>query len=95
TTPEGLFLAQNYPNPFNPSTRIAYHLPEGNQVTLTIYDLVGKEIKTLVNGFQGAGDYTVQWDGTDNQGQVVGSGIYFYQLHFGNHRFIRKMMYIK
>ncbi len=78
--PEQFALAQNYPNPFNPETRIAYELSEAAAVTITIYNLVGQQITTLVNEPKGAGFFSVVWDGRDATGAQVGSGVYIYRL---------------
>ena len=72
-------LSQNYPNPFNPTTRITYYLPNSSYVTLTIYDLLGRAIKTLVSEFQTAGSRSVNFNGGN-----ISSGVYFYQLKAGN-----------
>ena len=77
-------LFQNYPNPFNPTTAIAYKLSAMNHVTLKIYDILGKGVKTLVNNEQQAGFYDVVWDGTDDQGNKLNSGIYLYRLSAGD-----------
>jgi len=73
-------LLQNYPNPFNPETVISYQLSVKSYLSLKIYDLLGREVATLVNGTQSPGTHTVEWDGKNSNGQIVGSGIYFYQL---------------
>jgi FlgD Ig-like domain len=73
-------LTQNYPNPFNPSTTIKYELSVTSFVSLKVYDILGREIITLVNKIISAGTHTVQWDGTNSLGQKVGSGVYFYQV---------------
>ncbi|MCB0291781.1 MAG: T9SS type A sorting domain-containing protein, partial [Calditrichaeota bacterium] len=83
--PERYELLQNYPNPFNPSTLIRYQLPAAGEVELAVYNLIGQRIKTLVQQHQGAGGYAVQWDGTDDAGRPVASGIYFYRLSAGKH----------
>ena len=77
-------LRQNYPNPFNPATTIKYELPVGGKAELTIFNLLGQEIRTLVNAQQPAGAHQVQWDGRDESGKEVTSGIYFYQLKAGD-----------
>lgn len=77
-------LEQNYPNPFNPSTTIRYNILESGKVTLKIYDLLGREIKTLVNEDQINGKYQVLWNGENNFGSNVSSGVYFYQLKAGD-----------
>lgn len=74
-------LKQNYPNPFNLQTMIPYQLPENGWVSINIYNIQGRKVATLVNERKQAGLYTVSWDGTDNQGHKVASGIYFCQIH--------------
>ena len=88
-------LSQNYPNPFNPSTTIQYKLPEGSNVSLKIYNLLGKEIVELVNEFQPAGFNTCYWDGKDNNGYSVRSGMYLYSLIGKNFSQTKKMLLIK
>lgn len=78
--PVGFALDQNYPNPFNPTTTITYHLPQTAHVKLTLFDVLGREITTLVDGQMPAGSYSIDWDGTDNAGQSVPSGVYLYRL---------------
>lgn len=79
--PENYDLAQNYPNPFNPMTNISYSLPKSSFVSLKVYDILGNEIKTLVNNEKkNSGSYSVQWDGTNNSDAGVSSGVYFYKL---------------
>jgi hypothetical protein len=78
--PETFTLYQNYPNPFNPITSLRYDLPERVQVTLTIYDMLGKQITQLVNSTQESGIKIVQWDATDNMGRPVSAGVYLYQI---------------
>lgn len=73
-------LNQNYPNPFNPVTSIRYAVPRSGQVTLAVYDLHGRKVRTLVSGEQKAGRHVVVWDGTDDRGRHVASGMYFYRL---------------
>ena len=93
--PNEFDLYQNYPNPFNPNTTIRYALKQNTRVTLTVYNLLGQEVKTLVNSRQGAGYKTVVWDGVNNLGQQVASGIYLYRLEAGNFVKIRKMILIR
>ncbi|MDZ7362990.1 MAG: T9SS type A sorting domain-containing protein [candidate division KSB1 bacterium] len=73
-------LARNYPNPFNPSTMTKYELPQQVEVKLVIFDVLGRRVRTLVNQRQPAGRYTLTWDGRNEQGQVLASGVYIYQL---------------
>ena len=88
-------LHQNYPNPFNAQTSIKYYLPQGSDVQLAIYNIMGQKVKTLVNGFQGAGFRSVSWDGTDKNGAEVASGVYFYRLKTGYWQETRKMLLMK
>ncbi|MFZ1461354.1 MAG: T9SS type A sorting domain-containing protein, partial [Ignavibacteria bacterium] len=88
--PAEFALGQNYPNPFNPSTTINYDLPSSNFVTLKIYDLVGKEVATLVNEKLDAGRYTATFNGSN-----LASGMYFYKISAGEFTFVRKMVLIK
>jgi PKD repeat protein len=93
--PEYFTLHQNYPNPFNPTTTISYDLPEQALVTLGIYDILGKQIKTLVNQSQDVGYKIVVWDGTDNLGRQMSAGVYLYQIEAGGFIQTRKMLYLK
>jgi hypothetical protein len=93
--PESFSLIQNYPNPFNPETDISYALPSDCQVKLTIYNLLGQKVKTLVNEPQTAGYKTVHWGGKDEQGNLVASGIYFYKLNAGDYTSTKKMVMTK
>jgi len=79
--PQEYSLGQNYPNPFNPETQISYALPEPSDVTITVSDLLGREIAALVHGQVGKGYRVARWNGTDNSGNKVGSGIYFYRIN--------------
>jgi len=78
--PQVFSLEQNYPNPFNPSTNIRYMLPRAANVTLTVYNILGQKIKTLVNNFESAGLKNVFWDGKDESGSSVSSGMYFFRI---------------
>jgi hypothetical protein len=79
-TPSSFALDQNYPNPFNPSTSIRFSLPQQSAVVLKIFNLLGQEVATLIQGVRPAGSYQVIWNGRDNLGRSVGSGLYFYKL---------------
>ena len=94
--PTSFGLDQNYPNPFNPTTIIQYRLKEPTNVKLTIYNILGQEVITLVNQEQLAGNYSVQWNATNEYGARVSTGIYFYRLVAGN-KFteVKKMMLLK
>ena len=95
--PKAFSLAQNSPNPFNPSTTVSYSVPEGKsaQVSLNIYDIRGKLVRTLVNEVKVAGSYSVMWNGVDSRGRNVASGVYFYRIQAGNFQQTRKMVLLK
>jgi len=93
--PEKFALSQNYPNPFNPNTTISYALPERSTVRLSIYNMLGKEIRTLVNHVEDAGYKSVQWDGLDQRGQLISTGIYIYKIQAGEFTQTRKMIFMK
>jgi FlgD Ig-like domain len=78
--PEIFSLDQNFPNPFNPSTTIRYHISNREKVSLVLYDITGREVKTLVNSEQEAGTHDVQWDGTNDNGVRTASGTYVYRM---------------
>ncbi len=84
-------LAQNNPNPFNPSTQIRFQLPEANQVVMKIFNILGEEVRTLVDSPFEAGDHVVQWDGKNDKGKPVASGVYLYQLQAGSFKEIKRM----
>ena len=88
-------LSQNYPNPFNPTTRIQFTIPKAGHVDLVVYDLLGRKVKTLVNDDRHVGKHTVTWNGTDDQGFSVSSGVYFYRLAAGELSKVQKMMLMK
>lgn len=90
TTPNEFKLMQNYPNPFNPSTTIEYTIPENSVVTLTIYDILGKEVANLVNKYQDQGSYIVNWNAAN-----VSSGVYIYKLNAGSYADTKKMVLSK
>lgn len=85
-------LAQNYPNPFNPSTTIEYEIAASRIVKLDIFNILGQKIKRLVNQEQPAGTYKVIWDGTNENGHPVSSGVYYYRLIAGKEMQMRKMI---
>lgn len=79
--PDEFTLHQNYPNPFNPETTIVYEVPErASHITLTVYDIMGRKVRTLVSGNKNAGRYSIQWNGVDHRGEQVASGVYYYKL---------------
>ncbi|MDC3166204.1 T9SS type A sorting domain-containing protein [Candidatus Marinimicrobia bacterium] len=93
--PETFAIHQNYPNPFNPNTTIRFDLPEASHVSLAIYDMMGREVTSLVNNQIDAGYHLIQWDGTNNIGSSVAAGVYIYIFQVGNHRDVNKMIYLK
>jgi hypothetical protein len=88
-------LNQNYPNPFNPTTTINYSLKENSKVSLNIYNIKGQKVKQLVNEMLESGNHTVIWNGKDNYGKFVSSGIYFYKLKTGNYEKVKKMILLR
>ncbi len=88
-------LTQNYPNPFNPTTQIQFSIPERADVTLTIYDITGREVTQLVNESLGTGTYTATWDGRNANGQLVSSGVYLYRIQAGYFVQTKRMVFVK
>ncbi len=95
TPPVEFALHQNYPNPFNPSSTLTYSLPEQAQVKLTIYDVLGNTVKTLVNRSQESGHHSISWNSTNEAGESVSAGIYFYHLRAGDFYATGKMLLLK
>ena len=93
--PEVFTLHQNYPNPFNPTTQIRYDLPENSYVSITIYDLMGKRVKSFVNSKQDPGYRSIHWNATNDLGQPVSAGMYIYTIQAGEFRQTRKMVLLK
>ena len=93
--PDRTSLSQNMPNPFNPSTTIEYQIAEAGQVRLAIYNLLGQEVRVLVDVRNEAGHYTANWDGKDQLGRQVASGIYLYRLQAAGFSASRRMMLLK
>jgi len=93
--PEKISLYQNYPNPFNPETRISFDIPQKGNVKLTIYNIIGSEVRSLVNNDLEQGTYHVTWNGKDNFGRPVASGVYLYKLESNNNSVTKKMNLIK
>lgn len=93
--PESYRLYQNYPNPFNPTTNIRYQLPKPSEVVLKIFNILGQEVRTVVYEKQSAGVKTVKWDGKNNSGQKVSTGIYIYRLQAGNKILSKKMLLLR
>jgi hypothetical protein len=95
TIPQEFKLHQNYPNPFNPITTLRYDLQEQAQITLTIYDLMGREVTQLINTTQEPGYKSVQWNATDMHGKPVSAGVYLYQIRAGGIVQTNKMVLLK
>ncbi len=93
--PKTYELGTNYPNPFNPSTNISYGVPRDGFVSLLVYNVLGQKVRTLVDLPRAAGRYTVTWDGRDESGHVVGTGVYFYRLQAGESALVKKMLLVK
>jgi photosystem II stability/assembly factor-like uncharacterized protein len=94
-SPPGTVLSQNDPNPFNSSTRISFGLAEPGYTAISVYNILGQRIRTLVNGYKPAGTYSVIWDGTDKNGRSVSSGIYFYKIETVTLTDTRKMLLMR
>jgi flagellar hook assembly protein FlgD len=96
--PQEHVLFQNYPNPFNPATEIKYQIAEGRSpihVALTIFNILGQEVRTLFDEDKQAGSYSAQWDGRDRRGRAVAGGLYVYRLQAGDHLITKKMILLR
>ncbi len=94
-TPETFALASNHPNPFNPTTTLRFSLPQAGEAELSIYNLLGQRVATLVKGPQEAGPHALQWDGRDDAGRELASGVYFYRLQAGTQVETRKLLLLR
>ena len=88
-------LHQNYPNPFNPTTQIKYDIAEDSFVSITIFDVMGRNIRTLMNVNQTAGYHSVRWDAKNDMGEGVSAGMYIYVIQAGEFRATKKMVLLK
>ena len=88
-------MHNDYPNSFNPITTLRYDLPENSLVTITIYDMLGRQVKTLINQAQDAGFKSVVWNATNDYGKQVSAGIYLYQIQAGEYISTKKMVLLK
>ena len=95
TLPQGFALEQNFPNPFNPFTTLRYDLPEDALVNITIYDMMGRVVKTLINDQQTAGYKSNQWNATNDNNQPVSAGLYLYTIQAGDYSQTKKMVLLK
>lgn len=93
--PVEFFLEQNFPNPFNPSTHIQFSLPAIALTRLSIFDLLGREVRVLQDGILGAGGHTAFWDGCNSSGEPAPSGVYFYRLTQGDWQATRKLLLLR
>jgi hypothetical protein len=92
---QSFVLGQNYPNPFNPTTQITYRLNKAAQVKLSVYDITGREVRCLVDQYQPAGDYRVEWNSNASSNVKLASGMYFARLNVDNQSVTRKMVMMK
>jgi len=88
-------MKQNYPNPFNPNTVITYQIPQNEMVTLEVFNVLGQRVRTLVNEIKDAGQYEITWDGKNNSGNQLSSGIYLYRINAGNFVKVMKMILLR
>ena len=95
TIPENFSLSQNYPNPFNPTTKIDFTLPRSADVSIIIYNLMGQQVNVLMNSNLDYGYHTVTWNGLDQFGRPVSSGVYFSELRTRTFRQTKKMLLLK
>jgi len=93
--PETPQLVQNYPNPFNPETKITYNLPNASDVELSIYNVTGQKIRSLIKALQFSGNHDVNWNGLNDSGLQVSSGIYFYTLRADRFVEVKKMLLVR
>ena len=93
--PTSWALHQNYPNPFNPITTLKYDLPKDTFVKITLFDMNGETVKTLVNEEKSSGSHHSQWDATNNKGEFISAGVYLYRIETGDFRQTKKMIYLK
>lgn len=94
--PSDFSLEQNYPNPFNPTTNIVYNLTQVSDVKLTVYSLLGQRVSVLIDSeMKPAGKHTVKWDGRDDSGKLVPSGVYIYKIEVGDIAQTKKMLLMK
>ena len=94
-TPFEFALHQNYPNPFNPETKIQFDIAEKSHVNISIFNLVGQKVATLTNRTMDVGKYTVTWSGQNNEGVLLPSGMYFYEMNTSSYHSIKKLVLVK
>ena len=93
--PTEFALDQNFPHPFNPSTQIRFMIPHEGQVKLSVFDLLGREIRVMLHSSLTAGPHTLAWDGRDASGVSAPSGVYFYRLTYGDRQMTRKLLLLR
>jgi flagellar hook assembly protein FlgD len=92
---DNVVLHGNYPNPFNPETKISFSLPQDQEIELTVYNLKGQKVRTINAGITSSGEQSVVWNGKDDDGKHVGSGLYFYKLRTKDKVLTKKMLLLK
>jgi len=95
SAPHAFELSNNYPNPFNPSTKINFGIPKDGMVSLIVYNVLGQKVRTLADAPMAAGQYSLTWDGRNDAGSVLSSGMYFYRLQAGGTAIVKKMLLLK
>jgi len=93
--PHSFELSNNYPNPFNPSTKINFGIPKDGMVSLVVYNVLGQRVRTLADAPMAAGQYSITWDGRNDAGSTLSSGVYFYRLQAGATAIVKKMLLLK
>lgn len=93
--PDDPVLFQNFPNPFNSATRIDFHLPRRSHVSITVFNILGRCVKSVLDGYMPAGDHSVSWDGTDSDNRPVSSGVYLYRLTSDSRSHTSKMLLLR
>ena len=94
-SPSKFELGQNYPNPFNPSTNIKFDIAQNSHVSITIFNLAGQKVSTLINRPLNTGSYTITWHGLDDNGYQLPSGMYFYEMRTPSYQSIKKLVLVK
>ena len=95
SVPKTFSLNQNYPNPFNPTTEITFSLEQRSNISLTIFNVLGQKVQVLAEGSKQAGTHRLSWDGRDQMGNAVSTGLYFYTLTDGSKSITKKMALMK
>ena len=93
--PDSYALHQNYPNPFNPETNLRFDLPEDMDVSIDVFDMLGRKVSSLLSQRISAGYHTIKWNGTNSNGASVAAGVYIYTIQAGEYRDLKKMIYLK